>query len=150
MNNKVFNLIFALLLCGSVFGQAMRFNTGGNAIGIQTPNQWSAYSHMEIKLFPHPFVDSIRISAMFMQFGYNWIKRNKGNVRSTLKVAMWGFVPSYRLFAWSALYKYIDLVPIGILLYPFESKVLGIDLYVIFDPYSATITNGMTLIVNLN
>ena len=147
---KPFNLILTLLLCGTMFSQALRFNTGGNAIGVQTPKHWSAYSHMEVKLFPHPFVDSIRISALFMQFGYNWIKRNKGNVRSALKVAMWGFVPSYRLFDWSAVYKYIDLVPISILIYPFERNLLGLDLYVIFDPYSATITNGVTLIVNLN
>ena len=150
MNKRIVNLILVLSLYGIMVGQAMRFNINSNAIGIQTPNHWSVYSHMEVKLYPHASVDSLRISAMFMQFGYNWIKRNKGNVRSTVKVAMWGFVPSYRLFDWSTFYKYIKLVPIGILLYPFESKVLGIDLQMIIDPYSVTITNGMTLIVNLN
>ena len=146
---RLISILIILLFCSSIFGQVLRFNIEGKAIGVATPHHWSPYSHMEIKLFPHPFVDSVRISGMFMQFGYNWIKRERINVRSALKVVMWGFVPSYKLFRWSTFYKYFDLVPASITIYPFDRHLMGFDLYVIFDPYSATINNGITLIVNL-
>ena len=143
-------LLIPLLFDANIFAQCIRVNLDGEAIGAQTPIDWSPYAHAEIKLFPHPFVDSIRISGMFMQFGYNWIKRERVNVRSAIKVVMWGFVESYKLIDWSTSYKYFSLVPASFTVFPFSSKVLGIDLYIIFDPYSKTISNCFVLIVNLN
>ena len=137
-------LIICVLLCVNSYGQVIRFNVPDKGIGIQTPHDWSIYSHAEVRLFSHPLVSTVKIGVITAQVGYNWLLAERGGIRSGLQVTYWGFAPPQEE---DNIYYFTEIIPIGILIYPFEKEYMGFDLYSIFNPYTIDLHVGATFLV---
>jgi len=136
--------IISLLLCFSSYGQVVRFNVIDKGIGIQTPHDWNLYSHAEIRFFPHPIVSSVKIGVISAQLAYNWLLEERGAVRSGIQITYWGFAPPQEE---DNIYYFTEIIPIGVLLYPFNKDYMGIDLFSIINPYSMNLNVGATFLV---
>jgi len=137
-------LIIFVLLCINSYGQVVRFNVTDKGIGIQTPPDWHIYSHAEIRLFSHPIVSDVKIGVITAQFAYMWLLAERGGIRSGLQITYWGFHPPQQD---DNLYYFTELIPIGIILYPFAKDYMGFDLYSILNTYTMDLNIGATFLV---
>lgn len=141
---KILSLLF-LFLCLNSYGQVVRFNIIDKGIGIQTPHDWNLYSHAEVRLFPHPMVTDIKIGVITAQLAYNWLGAERASIRSGLQITYWGFAPPQE--EGDNVYYFTEIIPVGIIVYPFEKDFMGVDLHSVINPYSMNLNIGATLLV---
>ena len=140
---KILLLIFIFLYLDS-YSQVVRFNIVDKGMGIQTPHKWPLYSHAELRLFPHPMVSSIKIGVITWQLAYNWFIEERATLRSGGQITYWGFAPAQEE---DNIYYFTEIIPIGMVIYPFNKDYMGIDLHSIFNPYTLNLNVGATILV---
>lgn len=114
-------MIFSALTIGA---QVLRFDPKGSSIGIQTPHEWSIYSHTAASV--GSILPGVRAWSNTTQLGYVWYKGDRGGIRSSAQITYWGIFDD--------IYYFYELIPIGVSLYPFEKDYLGVDLELSVPP----------------